>query len=253
MRYFVIFLFAPLFGFGQSLTANIDRFIVEKEFTKAEDTLQTLLKKHPQNLEAIELLGDVYSNQRDWDRAIIQYEKLTELKTQEANYHYKYGGALSMKALSVNKLRALSYLDDMEDAFLKAATLDSKHVNTRWALVRYYLEVPGIIGGSKEKAWLYTEELNGLSLVDGALSKGYYFETVDDFVQAESYYKKAVEVGNTWICNKHLLDLYLKYNKPRQALRAMEAYYRLSTDDKALKVINKLTKDYGLSSKLAGE
>ena len=185
----LIFLLFPLCCLGQSLKATVDTWIEQKAFTKAQDTLQTILKKQPNNLEAVELLGDVYSNQEEWDEAIEQYEKLVEFKAEDANYHYKYGGALSMKALSVNKLRAMTYLGDMEEAFLKAAELDPKHVETRWALARYYMHVPGLFGGSKEKAWKYTDELMKLSPVDGYLAKGHYYEDEEEFDKAELYYK----------------------------------------------------------------
>lgn len=243
MRYFVFFLFFHLVGFGQSLKANIDQWLEQKQFTKAEDTLQELMKKQPKNLEVIELLGDVYSNQKDWDKAIAQYEKLTELHGGEANYHYKYGGALSMKALSVSKLRAIGYLDDMEDAFLKAAELDSKHIEARWALARYYLHVPGLFGGDMEKAWQYTDELMSLSPVDGYLSKGHYYEDEEAFDKAESYYKQAILIGGSLTCYQHLIDLYLLSDQKNKALDTLKEAYEKLKKEELLEQIKELEKN----------
>ena len=249
MQRFLIVLLLPLCCFGQSLKGNVNLLIEQKQFVKAQDTLQKILKNRPNNLEAIELLGDVYCNQVDWDNAIEQYEKLLELKSDVANYQYKYGGALGMKALSVNKLKAIVYLGDMEDAFLKAADLDPNHIETRWALARFYMHVPGILGGSKDKAWKYTDELMKLSPVDGYLSKGHYYEDEDEFEKAESYYKHAIKIGESFTCYQHLSDLYLKFKKPEQALKAMETYYEKKKDKAALEVIETITKEHGLTSR----
>lgn len=250
MQRFLIILLFPFCCLGQSLKSNIDLLIEQKQFVKAQDTLQTILKKKPDNLEAIELLGDVYSNQEAWDDAIEQYEKLVESNDNVANYHYKYGGAVSMKALSVNKLRAMAYLGDMEESFLKAAELDPNHVETRWALARYYMHVPSILGGSKEKAWQYTDELMKLSPVDGYLSKGHYFEDEGQFDKAELYYEMAVKQGGSFNCYKHLYDLYLVFDNPQKALKTMETYYSTQGDYKALKLIEQVCSEHNLTSKI---
>jgi len=56
-----------------------------------------------------------------------------------------------MKAKSVNKFKALGMIDEVEESFLTAAKLDPKHIDSRWALVILYIELPGIIGGSEKK------------------------------------------------------------------------------------------------------
>ena len=82
---------------------------------------------------------------------MFYYGKLIKLKPGEADYHYKYGGCLGMKAKESNKFKALGMIDEVEESFLTAAKLDGKHIETRWALVMLYIELPGIIGGSEKK------------------------------------------------------------------------------------------------------
>ena len=78
---------------------------------------------------------------------------------------------------------------DVKDAFLKAAELDPNHIDTRWALVELYIQLPGIIGGSKSKSFKYANELEALSKVDGYLAKGYIYEYDNEPENAEKYYK----------------------------------------------------------------
>jgi hypothetical protein len=46
-------------------------------------------------------------------------KKLKQIKPSEANYSYKYGGALGMKALEVNKFKALGMIGEIKESFEK--------------------------------------------------------------------------------------------------------------------------------------
>lgn len=177
-------------------------FLLNKQYAKAEALLVDYIAKNASDKEAIELLGDAYGHQKKWDKAIAQYKRLTKLSPKNANYHYKYGGSLSMKALKVNKIRALTIIGDLKSAFLTAARLDPKHIDTRWALVELYMSLPGIVGGSKNKSLKYANELEALSKVNGYLAKGYVYEYDNKPKLSETYYKKAVKAGDSINCSE---------------------------------------------------
>jgi hypothetical protein len=120
-----------------------------------------------------------------------------------------------MKAKSVNKFKALGMIDDVENAFLTAAKLDVKHIDSRWALVMLYIELPGIVGGSETKAVKYSNELMELSKVDGYLSKGYIDEYFNRYKKAEANYIKAHEIGNSKTTFQKLYNLYLNKIKDK--------------------------------------
>lgn len=120
-----------------------------------------------------------------------------------------------MKAKDVNKFKALGMISDIEEAFLKAAKLDSKHIDTRWALVMLYLELPAIVGGSETKAQKYATELMNLSKVEGFLAKGYIDVYFKRYNKAEINYKKAHEIGNSKTTYEKLYDLYLNKMKDK--------------------------------------
>ncbi|MFD2915957.1 tetratricopeptide repeat protein [Psychroserpens luteus] len=223
MKHFILFFLVPVFMFSQSSLNDAKKLIDKKEFKKAEQLLSQYVKIHQSDLEALELYGDAYGHQKKWDEAIVQYKKLVEGKPNNANFHYKYGGALGMKALSVSKIKALGIIGDVKDAFLKAAELDPKHIDTRWALVELYMQLPGIIGGSKSKSFKYANELEALSKVDGYLAKGYIYEYDDEPELAEKYYKLAIETGGSLTCYDKLTDLYQKEKQPDKVITNLEA------------------------------
>ena len=161
------FLLAFTSLFSQNKYEEGERYYSSKKFTEAASFYSSIYKKNPSDALAIERLGDVACENKNWLTAKNYYVKLLTISPNNANYRYKYGGALGMYAKSCNKLKALSLLDDIEGSFLKAIVLDSKHIDARRALVTYYLELPGIVGGSVSKAKAYAKELSQLSVKDG--------------------------------------------------------------------------------------
>lgn len=230
MKKFLFLLIFPMFGFSQSIVIEVNLLFQQKQFVKAEQKASLYARQNPNNLKAIELLGDAYGHQKKWDEAIEQYKKLVNAKNDNANYHYKYGGALGMKALEVNKFKALGIIGDVKDAFLTAAELDPKHIDTRWALVELYMQLPGIIGGSKSKSLKYADELEQLSKVDGYLAKGYIYEYDKEPELAETFYKKAIAVGGSIICYTRLIDFYEKQKNYELARKTIDEAYAALKD-----------------------
>ncbi|WOD42298.1 tetratricopeptide repeat protein [Hwangdonia lutea] len=222
MYKFLLLLLLPTLIFGQPELDDVDALFQNKQFEKAEKLVSEYLKNNPNNIKAIEFLGDAYGHQKKWDDAINQYQKLVNIQQNNANYHYKYGGAMGMKALSVNKLKALGIIGDVKTAFLKAAKLDKNHINARWALVELYMQLPGILGGSKNKSLQFAQQLENLSKVDGYLAKGYIHEYDDEPELAEKYYKMAIVEGGSLTCFNKLTALYENQNQPQKAIQNIE-------------------------------
>lgn len=222
MKKIIFLLLFPIITFGQSELLYVESLIKKKQYEKAEIQLAVYLEKHPKNADAIELLGDTYGHQKKWSEAIDNYRQLVNINPAVAEYHYKYGGAMGMKALIVNKLTAMGMIGDIEQALLTAAKLDPKHKNVRWALIEYYMKLPSVLGGSKSKALKYAYQLEQLKRADGYLAKGYIFEQDEDMELAEKYYKLAVNEGGTlWYYNK-LTTFYEKQKQPQKAFATIE-------------------------------
>ena len=204
----------PLLIFSQSDFDKGEKLFREEKFEQAQVLLEHVLVTQPSNLKAIEYLGDVAGRNKSWDKALGYYKKLKQLKPTEANYYYKYGGVLGMKAKESSKFQALGMIGEIKESFEKAITLNPKHIEARWALVMIYIQLPGIVGGSETKAIKYSNELLKLSPVDGYLSKGQIEEYFKRYILAEQQYKKAIAAGSTKVGGQMLADLYKnKMNK----------------------------------------
>ncbi|WP_178987569.1 tetratricopeptide repeat protein [Winogradskyella schleiferi] len=222
MLRFLFVLLLSSFCYSQTSIANAEAFIANKEYVKAQNEMTDFLVSNPNDMKAIELLGEAYGYQKKWDEAIAQFQILKQKRPENADYHYKYGGALGMKALSISKLKALAIIGDVKYSFIKAAQLDPNHIEARWALVELYVSLPGIIGGSNDKALRYANELQNLSKVDGYLAKGYVYEYDDEPELAEKYYRLAIKVGGSVTCYEKLTKFYEGQHQPEKAIGNLE-------------------------------
>ena len=209
MKQFLSFLLLfPLIIWSQSDYGKAEKLFEAGKYDQARPIFESFLKENPFHLKTIEYLGDIAGHQKSWDKAIVYYKKLKQLKPSEANYYYKYGGALGMKAKESNKFKALGMIGEVKESFEKAIDLNPKHIEARWALVMIYIQLPGIVGGSETMAIKYSNELLKLSPVDGYLSRGQIDEHFKRYSAAEQQYKKAIAAGSTKIGGQMLSNLY---------------------------------------------
>lgn len=224
----ILYFFFLLFSFqimAETDFEKAEKLFQQQKWEQSKVLFENFLKSNPNNFKTVEYLGDIASHQKKWETAAKHYSILKKQFPKTANYHYKYGGALSMKAKIVTKIKALGMVDDIEKSFLTSAKLDAKHIETRWALVIFYIELPGIVGGSENKATKYSNELMLLSKVDGYLSKGYIDEYFNRYKNAEINYTKAHEIGNSKATFLKLYNLYLTKLKDKiKAIKLKEQF-----------------------------
>jgi len=228
MKYIVFFLFFfSLVTFSQTNFEKAENLYDQGKYTLAKSLFENLLKENPNQLKAIEYLGDISIHFNEWDKAIGYYQKLKKLKPKEANYYYKYGGALGLKSKDGGKWVAIRLIGEMKDSFEKTIALNPNHIDARWALIEYYLQVPALFGGSEKNAQHYADELIKLSPVDGYLSKGRIDEYFKRDKSAELHYIKAVELCGSKNTYGRMLALYkVKLHKSDKAIKIIEKYQK---------------------------
>ncbi|WP_396595939.1 tetratricopeptide repeat protein [Dokdonia sp. R86516] len=245
----ILLLCFPLFVVAQNDTAfaKAETLFKKEQYQQAKPFFKTYLSTHPTHAKTIEYLGDIEGYAENWNEAISYYEQLVEQSPENANYHYKYGGVMGMKALAVNKLRAATMIGDIKKSFETAASLDPKHIEARWALIEFYIQLPSIIGGSEDKAMKYADQLANISPVDGYLAHGYIAEYNDRPNDAEVNYRKAVQVGGSLTCYQKLQEHYEKNNKPEDALATVQAAQSKHKEDNRLHYqFGKIAGQYGI-------
>ncbi len=245
-----LLLIVPFLGYSQSTFNKAVHYFQQEEFSSAKKLFENYLKEHPRDQKTREYLGDIAGYKKDWDTAIDYYKALVKEDDNSANYHFKYGATLGMKALEISRLRALAYIGDIKYHFEKAAKLDPDHIETRWALVEFYIQLPGIIGGSERKAIAYANELARISPVDGYLANGYIAEYSDRPNDAEHHYKNAIKVGGSPHTYEKLTQHYEKNNRPKEAMQTASQSLKIHKRNQLNYQIGKIAAQYNLDAEL---
>jgi len=246
----LVLFFLPMLMLGQSTFETAESLFLQEKFSEAAPLFKQYLKTHPTHKKSREYLGDIASYNEDWDTAITYFTELVEEEDLNANYHFKTGGALGMKALKISKIRALGYIGDIREHFETAAQLDPNHIEVRWALVEFYIQLPGIIGGSEKKAINYANQLGKLSPVDGHLANGYIAEYSDRHEDAERHYKEAIAVGGSVHTYEKLSALYENTNQPKKAIETVASCLKIHDRNSLHYQIGKIAAQYNLDAEL---
>ncbi len=229
MKYLILWLlFIPISILGQTSFEKGEIYFNSEKYDQAKLQFEKAITQNPNDLKAIEYLGDIQCYVKHWELAIPYYEKLTKRNPVVADYFYKYGGAMGMLAKESNKIKALLLLDDVKAAFEKAIQLNPNHIGARWALLEIYIQLPGIVGGSERKAQKYANELFKISPVDGYLANGHIAEYFERFKEAEKNYTKAIDIGHSKNTFQKLYNLYCNklkdFDKAKKLKKEFEDY-----------------------------
>jgi len=139
------------------------------------DSLIQLHQNNPQNEKILIEIGELYAAEKKWDLAIDFYEKLVDIDTDNPDYLYRLGGTQAAYSEVVSKFKLLSLINTAKRNLIKSASLDSKHIYSRWALVQILTELPQIFGGNKQNALIYCNEIQNISLIHGLISYHYFY------------------------------------------------------------------------------
>ena len=252
MRGLLLVLMFPFSLLSQTSFELAQNYYLQGNIAKATPLFELHLNQYPNDLVTLEYLGDIAGDAKEWDTAMIYYKSLVDLDPTNANYHFKYGGVLGMKALSVNKFSAALYISDVKMHFKKAATLDPTHTKVRAALVELYMQLPVIIGGSEDTALFYANELTELSLEKGYLAKGYIASYTGDLVAAEQFYKNAVAQQGSLDSFSKLIDFYKNTSQVQKAIQMLKENLTLDGHQNELNyLIGELAASYNLQPQLA--
>lgn len=132
-------------------TAQLDA----KKYTEVAQAIAGTLQTAPNNADALVANVDLILLQADvskYEAAISLAKQCVHNHPQNAACHEALGNALGVNAEQGSLMDALGSLGTIRDSFEKAIELDPDNINARVSLMTFYLEVPGLMGGSSKQA-----------------------------------------------------------------------------------------------------
>jgi len=166
---------------AQSVEQGIQLFNAKKY----EDARVALLPHGQADARAAYYLGRIELGNNDADKAAEWFEVAVKLNPKNAVYHDWLGRAYGTQAQRASIFRQPGLARKTKNALDTALALDPDNLDVRDDLITYYAQVPGFLGGSKEKAREMVLEIKKRNSYRGSAAAANLCAGVRDFVCAE--------------------------------------------------------------------
>lgn len=175
---------------GDTLNQAISHY-ESGNYSEAVDLLSPDAESPDVSAERIFWLGKAYLKSREWDEAVESMDKAVKLKPSNALYHLWLGRAYGSRA--ENRFFGLNDARRLLKEFKKAKELDPDDIDIRFDLLEFYARAPGIVGGSKDKAWEEAEAIAKLDPAVGHTARATIYEREKKWDLARKEYDSAVQ------------------------------------------------------------
>jgi len=172
---------APVAARAQSVEQGIKLFD-DKKYGEAKTVLTPLAG---QNAEAAYYLGKISMVENDDDRSVEWMEQAVKLNPKSSVYHDWLGRAYGNKAMRSSKFKLLFLAPKVKNQFETAVALDPNNLDAREDLMSYYMQAPGVAGGSKQKALEMAMEIKKRNAYRGGYTVASVCVQTKDFACAE--------------------------------------------------------------------
>lgn len=148
-------LLAPLFAMQSAQANDYSALIKAKKYAEAERAISAKLAVEMTNPDALAAKTDLILSEGKvsrLDEAVSIAEKCIASNPKSSVCHEALGNSLGVKADKGGMMSGVASLGKIRDAFKKAIELDPKNFTAAYSLMTFYMDVPGLLGGSNSKA-----------------------------------------------------------------------------------------------------
>lgn len=128
----------------------------------------------------------------DLDQAAAHLETAVKLDPRKADFHRWLGGLYSRQAQAASAFKAPGLARAARRELEAAVQMAPDDVDARFALLQFYLQAPGIVGGSDDKAREQALAITALDRYRGLLAQAIVAQHDDDLGRAEQLYRTAI-------------------------------------------------------------
>ncbi len=201
----------------------------QKKYPEARKQLLNVKEGQKDFAAAQYYLGRIAFLEKNFEDALEYFEEATEANENIADYQEWLGNAAGSVARSANVFRQGMLAPKMKAAWEKAVALDPKRISPRFSLIEYYLEAPGMMGGSKEKAEATAKEIIALSPADGYRALGNVYNRTERIAEAEKAYTDAARLNEDYV--PVLANFYMTHNQHDKSFSLFEKALQRNPDD----------------------
>jgi tetratricopeptide (TPR) repeat protein len=187
----LLLLAAPLDAQRPELAPAVQLFD-RGQFAEAKPLFVAAAQRDPRNAEAHYYLGRVAMHDGALADATRALERATALDATRSVYFEWLGNAYGLQARRANVLKQAGLARKTIGAWDRAVALDPGNLDARANRMQYYLEAPGFLGGSEDKAVAEAAEIRRRDPYRGALATAVLHERKKRYADAERTYLDAI-------------------------------------------------------------
>ncbi len=183
---FLTLLTLPLASIAQSTDADFAPLLKDKKLLAVEKLANERVATSAKDDVAIWYLASIVaSDSAKRDALIPKAEACIKALPDSAKCHHALGRLYGAAATSSGLVDGIKYASRIKEEFLKAVELDPKSFESRQDLNQFYLQAPGLAGGSVRKAIEGSEAYGKINPAQGQLLRAeiHIYET--EFDKAE--------------------------------------------------------------------
>jgi tetratricopeptide (TPR) repeat protein len=220
-------------AFPQDTYSAAAALVEAKDYAGAKRVLMAVIERDGRDHQARFLLGRLLGGPlREYDEAEEQLEKAVELAPDSAEYHFSLGNLYGIQAQNASIFSKFSYAGKVKDEFKRASELSPRNIRYRLALMSYYLQAPGIAGGSNDKAREQAEEIAKIDPYEGQMATAEVEAGTGNTEKAEQAYRRAIAIRpEGWRAYHRLGYFYVREKRWDDAIAQFRKYVMVAPKD----------------------
>jgi tetratricopeptide (TPR) repeat protein len=183
----LVLLCLPIFAHAQSTDAEFAPLLKDRKIAEVEKLANERIAANPKDDVAIWHLASVSANDPvKRDAVIVKAEACAKALPNSAKCHHALGRLYGAAAMSSGMMDGIKYASRIKDEFAKAVEFAPMNFDARRDLNQFYLQAPGIAGGSVRKAIANCEDLGKINAAQGKLLRAEVHFYEKEFDKAET-------------------------------------------------------------------
>ncbi len=208
---------------GSSTLSHAKQQFDARNWDAAKQEFTVLAQATPSDATPVLYLGRIALQQNDSDEGIREFERCTAIDEKNAECHAWLGNALGLTAYRTSKFKLPFLAKRTKKEFDRAIELDPGNIDGRSGELQYYLNAPGFLGGSIEKAREQAAEIEARSKLRGAIARGIIADHENDAKASEVAYERAVALAPDSMAGYNgLVNLYTRTKRWAEAFTTLD-------------------------------
>ncbi len=222
-------LLTTVFAFTQTKLEQAKGLYEKGQLEQAKKILNPIGEKEADYAAARYYLGRVAFDEKNYDDAADYFEEAVDTNDKVADYHNWLGNTYGTIAQNANVLKQGMLAPKMKRAWEAAIALDPKNIESRTALISYYTQAPGFMGGSMEKAKEVATQIKKLKPAEGHLQMGNILMREKKPAEAEKEFLEMVKVDPNYVSG--LANFYTGQKQYEKAFTLFEEALKKNPED----------------------